>query len=264
MHSSNPNNKKRDLLMGLSLVLATGSIAVAQMTPGTNLAPGAAATGRPTHSPSAGPTGASTEGPSGPRYRAAGMHLNAPEASPTVTPTGSQDLIATAEAAGHFKSFLQAVQTAGLNDTLKGPGPFTVFAPSDEAFAKLPPDVQSRLQADPALLQQVLLYHVVSGHDNSNVLQGEPSVVSEEGETLTISKDGGALKVEGAKVVKPDDQASNGVIHEIDTVLIPPSLASVLGMAGASPSPGMSPSASPSVAPSNTPSPVFTIVFGSR
>ncbi len=129
------------------------------------------------------------------------------------------DIVDTAVAAGSFKTLVAAVQAAGLVDTLKGVGPFTVFAPTDEAFAKIPKDKLDALLKDKAALTKVLTYHVVPGKVMAaNVAAGQVKTV--QGASLTVTTQGG-VKVDGANVVKTDVAASNGVIHVIDSVVMP-------------------------------------------
>jgi uncharacterized surface protein with fasciclin (FAS1) repeats len=129
------------------------------------------------------------------------------------------DIVDTAVAAGNFKTLVTALKAAGLVDTLKGKGPFTVFAPTDDAFAKIPKADLDALLANKAKLKSVLTYHVVSGKIMStNIKPG--MVKSLQGEKLTIGTDGG-VTVDKAKVVTADVAADNGVIHAIDTVLMP-------------------------------------------
>ncbi len=129
------------------------------------------------------------------------------------------DIVDTALSAGSFKTLVTAVQAAGLVDTLKGPGPFTVFAPTDEAFAKIPKETLEGLLKDKAALTKVLTYHVVPGKVMAaDVKAGEVKTV--QGSALTVSTMGG-VKVDNAKVIKTDVVASNGVIHVIDTVIMP-------------------------------------------
>ncbi|AMM26506.1 fasciclin domain-containing protein [Variovorax sp. PAMC 28711] len=131
----------------------------------------------------------------------------------------AQDIVDTAVKAGNFKTLVTAVQAAGLVDTLKGPGPFTVFAPTDAAFAKVPKAQLDALLADKAMLTKVLTYHVVSGAVMAKDVK--PGMVKTvEGGSLTLATSGG-VTVNGAKVVAADVKASNGVIHAIDTVLMP-------------------------------------------
>ena len=129
------------------------------------------------------------------------------------------DIVDTAVAAGHFKTLVTALNAAGLVDTLKGPGPFTVFAPTDEAFAKIPKADLDKLLANKAKLKSVLTYHVVPGKVMSTDIK-PGKVKSVQGAQLTISTAGGVM-VDKAKVVAADVAADNGVIHAIDTVLMP-------------------------------------------
>ena len=131
----------------------------------------------------------------------------------------AQDVVDTAVKAGNFTTLVAAVKAAGLVDTLKGPGPFTVFAPTDAAFAKVPKATLDALLADKAALTKVLTYHVVPGKVMAaDVKAGKVKTV--EGQDLTITTKGGVM-VNNAKVVATDVVASNGVIHAIDTVLMP-------------------------------------------
>jgi uncharacterized surface protein with fasciclin (FAS1) repeats len=129
------------------------------------------------------------------------------------------DIVDTAIKAGNFKTLVAAVQAAGLVDTLKGKGPFTVFAPTDEAFAKIPKEKLDALLKDKAALTKVLTFHVVSGAVMSkDVKAGKVKTV--QGSSFKVTTDGG-VKVNGAKVVAVDVKADNGVIHAIDTVIMP-------------------------------------------
>jgi uncharacterized surface protein with fasciclin (FAS1) repeats len=132
------------------------------------------------------------------------------------------DIVDTAIAAGSFTTLVEAVQAAGLVDTLKGPGPFTVFAPTDDAFKKLPAGTLEAVLADKAKLTAILTYHVVAGKvlaADVVKLNGKTAKTVQGGD-LTIDTTSG-VKVGGATVVKADIETSNGVIHVIDTVLIP-------------------------------------------
>jgi len=137
------------------------------------------------------------------------------------------DIIDTALAAGNFSTLAAALGAAGLIETLKGDGPFTVFAPTDEAFSKIPSATLSDLlqPENKAKLTAILTYHVVSGKVSAAEVTDLESATSLQGQTLKIStKDG--LKINDAKVVMADVQATNGVIHIIDAVLIPSAAAS--------------------------------------
>lgn len=129
------------------------------------------------------------------------------------------DIVDTAVSAGNFKTLVTALKAAGLVDTLKGKGPFTVFAPTDEAFAKIPKADLDKLLADKTKLKSVLTYHVVSGKVMSaDIKPGKVKTV--QGTDVTIATTGGVM-VNNAKVVTADVAADNGVIHAIDTVLMP-------------------------------------------
>ena len=129
------------------------------------------------------------------------------------------DIVDTAVKAGNFKTLVAAVQAAGLVDTLKGKGPFTVFAPTDEAFAKIPKETLDGLLKDKAALSKILTYHVVSGKVMAKDVK--PGMVKTvQGQDITLATAGG-VTVNGAKVVAADVAADNGVIHAIDTVIMP-------------------------------------------
>ena len=131
----------------------------------------------------------------------------------------AKDLVDTAVAAGSFKTLATALTAAGLVDTLKGKGPFTVFAPTDEAFAKIPKAVLDALFIDKAKLTAVLTYHVVAGKVMAaDVKAGKVKTV--QGSEITVSTSMG-VTVNNAKVTKTDIVADNGVIHVIDTVIMP-------------------------------------------
>ena len=131
----------------------------------------------------------------------------------------AKDIVDTAVAAGSFKTLATALQAAGLIDTLKGPGPFTVFAPTDAAFAKIPKADLDALLKDKAKLTAVLTYHVVPGRVMAKDVKAG-SVKTVQGGMLTVGTTGG-VTVNNAKVVQADVVASNGVIHVIDTVVMP-------------------------------------------
>ncbi|MBM3384429.1 MAG: fasciclin domain-containing protein [Betaproteobacteria bacterium] len=130
------------------------------------------------------------------------------------------DIVDTAVSAGQFRTLVKAVQEAGLVGTLKGKGPFTVFAPTDEAFAKLPAGTLESLLKDKQKLAAILTYHVVPGQVMA--AQVKPGAVKTvQGQMLTLSVQGGAVMVDSARVIKTDIAASNGVIHVIDAVVLP-------------------------------------------
>lgn len=134
-------------------------------------------------------------------------------------PAFAADIVDTAVSAGSFNTLVTAVKAAGLVDTLKGKGPFTVFAPTDEAFAKIPKAQLDALLKDKAKLSAVLTYHVVPGAVMAKDVKAG-SVKTVQGSALTVKTDGGVM-VDGAKVVKTDIKADNGVIHVIDSVIMP-------------------------------------------
>lgn len=133
----------------------------------------------------------------------------------------SKDIVETAVGAGQFKTLATALQAAGLVDALKGDGPFTVFAPTDAAFAKLPAGTVEALLKDKEKLTQVLTYHVVSGAVPSTEVVKLSSAKTLNGQTVSIKVAGGKVMVDNATVVTADVKASNGVIHIIDTVILP-------------------------------------------
>jgi uncharacterized surface protein with fasciclin (FAS1) repeats len=131
----------------------------------------------------------------------------------------AKDIVDTAVAAGQFNTLATALKAAGLIDTLKGPGPFTVFAPTDAAFAKIPKADLDALLKDKAKLTAVLTYHVVPGKVMAKDVKAG-NVKTVQGGELTLGTTGG-VTVNQAKVVKADVVASNGVIHVIDSVVLP-------------------------------------------
>lgn len=142
-----------------------------------------------------------------------------------VSAKAEDDIVDTAAKAGSFKTLVAAVKAAGLVDALKGPGPFTVFAPTDEAFKKLPKGtVEDLLKPEnKAKLTAILTYHAVSGKVMAAdvlKLKDGTQVKTVNGKSITIHNKHG-VKIDGAKVIKADITCSNGVIHEIDTVLLP-------------------------------------------
>jgi len=159
-----------------------------------------------------------------------------PEASPStpsrpssegpMTGTGSNNVVALAAANDSFETLTAALKAAGLTETLAGEGPFTVFAPTDEAFAALPQDALQELlkPENKAILVKILTYHVVPGKVTSNDLKAGGVKTVEGGEVNVKTDSAMGVTVNDAKVVQPDIQASNGVIHVIDKVILPPDL----------------------------------------
>jgi uncharacterized surface protein with fasciclin (FAS1) repeats len=145
-------------------------------------------------------------------------------ATPTVSQAQEKDIVETAVAAGSFNTLAQALTAAGLIETLKGPGPFTVFAPTDEAFAKVPKATLDALLADKEALKAVLLYHVVPGKvmaADAIKLDGKSAKMA-SGAEAKVSVMGGTVMVNQAHVTQADIAAKNGVIHVIDAVILPP------------------------------------------
>jgi len=192
---------KRTILLSLAAL----AVAVAACS--------SASTAIPTSAPaSKAPAAASTAAPT-----------TAPASkAPAAASTG--DIVEVAAAAGGFKTLLAAATAAGLVDTLKGAGPFTVFAPTDAAFAALPAGTLEALLKDPAKLKDILLYHVVKGKVTADQVVKLTSAPTVEGKSVKITvKDGMVYLNDNVKVVTTDIQTSNGVIHVIDAVLLPPS-----------------------------------------
>ncbi|MCS6949175.1 MAG: fasciclin domain-containing protein [bacterium] len=123
--------------------------------------------------------------------------------------------------AGNFKTLVQAVQAAGLVETLSGPGPFTVFAPTDEAFAKIPAETLQAVLADKEKLTAILTYHVVPGKLMAADVVNSTQLQTVQGQSITVRAEGGSVMVDNANVIQTDIEADNGVIHVIDTVIMP-------------------------------------------
>jgi uncharacterized surface protein with fasciclin (FAS1) repeats len=139
------------------------------------------------------------------------------------TPAASAADIVDTAIAGNFQTLVAAVKAAGLVETLKGPGPFTVFAPTDEAFAKLPAGTLENLlkPENKAKLQSILLYHVISGKVTAQDVVQRNSVKTADGKSISIKTVTGDVMINNAHIVKADVAADNGVIHVIDAVLLP-------------------------------------------
>jgi uncharacterized surface protein with fasciclin (FAS1) repeats len=138
--------------------------------------------------------------------------------------TLTKDIVDTAQSAGSFSTLVAAIKEAGLVETLKGEGPFTVFAPTDEAFKKLPEEQLSALLKDKAKLTKILTFHVVPGSVKAEDVVKLKTATSVEGSPLAITVSSDGVKIEEAKVTATDIMCSNGVVHVIDTVILPPSL----------------------------------------
>ena len=137
-------------------------------------------------------------------------------------------IVQTAQDAGSFNTLLAALGAADLTSALEGPGPFTVFAPTDAAFAQIDPAVLNDIIADPDLLARVLTYHVVSGEFTSTDVAGLSSAPTLNGKDVSLSFDGTTVMVDGATVIQADVDASNGIIHIIDQVLLPEPVADIV------------------------------------
>lgn len=154
--------------------------------------------------------------------------VNSADTTPTTTATSTEDtamnektIVDIASEAGNFTTLVAAIKAAGLVETLSGEGPYTVFAPTDEAFAKLPAGTVESLLKDKEKLTKILTYHVVSGKVMAKDVVGLTSAKTVEGGEIAVKVDGQTVMVDNATVVKTDIDASNGVIHVIDTVLMP-------------------------------------------
>jgi uncharacterized surface protein with fasciclin (FAS1) repeats len=145
----------------------------------------------------------------------------AARSTPAAPKMGEKNVVQTAIAAGQFKTLASLLQKAGLVGTLEGKGPFTIFAPTDAAFAKVPKATLASLAKNRTKLRAVLLYHVVKGNVTAAQAMKLDAAKTLEGASLPIRVSGGKLIVGGATVVKANVMASNGVIHVIDKVLIP-------------------------------------------
>lgn len=133
-----------------------------------------------------------------------------------------KDIVDTAVAAGSFKTLAKLLADADLVTVMKGPGPYTVFAPTDEAFARVPKETLESLAKDKAKLQEVLKYHVLTSSWTSADLKLVKGTGTASGKPVSFAATGGAITVNGVKIVKSDITASNGIIHVVDAVLMPP------------------------------------------
>jgi uncharacterized surface protein with fasciclin (FAS1) repeats len=133
-----------------------------------------------------------------------------------------KDIVDTAVAAGSFKTLAKLLTDADLITVMKGPGPYTVFAPTDDAFAKVPADVLAGLGKDKAKLQEVLKYHVLTSKWTTDDIKLVKQTGTVQGKPVTFGASGGVMTVNGARIVKPNVDCSNGMVHVIDAVLLPP------------------------------------------
>ncbi len=141
----------------------------------------------------------------------------------TAPPAGGIDIVETAVAAGSFTTLIEALEKAGLVDTLRGSGPFTVFAPTDEAFAKLPEGLLDDLLADPTgELHDILLYHVLPLEVEASEVTDGLRAATVQGATVFFTIQDGEVMINDATIVQTDIEATNGLIHVIDTVILPP------------------------------------------
>jgi uncharacterized surface protein with fasciclin (FAS1) repeats len=133
-----------------------------------------------------------------------------------------KDIVDTAIAAGSFKTLAKLLTEADLVAVMKGPGPYTVFAPTDEAFAKVPKDVLDGLAKDKAKLAEVLKYHVLTSKWTTDDIKLVKQTGTAQGKSVAFGASGSALTVNGANIVKPNIDCTNGMVHAIDAVLLPP------------------------------------------
>lgn len=153
---------------------------------------------------------------------------------------GDKNIVEIAAGDDRFETLVTALQAAGLVETLQGEGPFTVFAPTDDAFAALPAGTLDALLADKEALTKVLTYHVVAGNVMAADVVGlnGQEVATVQGENVTVKVDGGNVMINDANVIITDIQASNGVIHVLDKVILPPTVAAAMAAPATMPSTG--------------------------
>lgn len=161
-----------------------------------------------------------------------GEENETPTATPTATPDGTpietpgaenETIVQVLSTEGNFTTLVAALQAAGLDDTLEGTGPFTVFAPTDEAFDALPEGMVDELLDDPeGNLTEVLLYHVTTGELLASDVIGMENITTIQGSDIAVNVTDGTVMLDGAEVIQADVMASNGVIHVIDAVMVPP------------------------------------------
>jgi uncharacterized surface protein with fasciclin (FAS1) repeats len=151
----------------------------------------------------------------------AALVLSVAATTATARPTADKNIVQTAVSAGKFKTLTKLLKTAGLAGTLAKPGPYTVFAPTDAAFSKVPTSTLKALLANKKKLRAVLLYHVVAGKVPSSAVVKLRSAKTLNGKTVRIRVTGGSVFVNTAKVTRADVMATNGIIHVVNRVLIP-------------------------------------------
>lgn len=211
---------------GTSEMQTPSTTTAPESTPSTTTAPSASESTSPSTTPSASESTSPSTTPSASESTSPSTTPSASEStSPSSPSAASGTIVDVAASAGTFKTLLSALSEAELTQVLQGPGPYTVFAPTDEAFAALPKGTLEQLlkPENRAKLVKLLKYHVVPGTYSSNRLtSGE--VKTAEGSTVKVTVSGSAVRVNNARVIEPDIQASNGVIHAIDHVIMPPDL----------------------------------------
>ncbi|WP_009632638.1 fasciclin domain-containing protein [Synechocystis sp. PCC 7509] len=235
-HNSSNSLKKVAYILGIaSASILIGFPLQAQQSGGGALNPRPSIFNEPPYNRSGGATTTPEATPSTPEATPETSPAPVPDATtPAPAPTegtpgastGSENLVALAAANGSFKTLTAALKAADLTATLEGAGPFTVFAPTDQAFAALPQEALQELlkPENKALLVKILTYHVVPGKVTSTDLKSG-AVKSVEGGSINVKVDSATgVSVNEAKVVQPDIQASNGVIHVIDKVILPPDI----------------------------------------
>ncbi len=208
------NNVQKSIATTLGLAIAATGLGVSLSSNAQNSTPGTMTTPTTTTTPSSGtmsPGGGAMTKPTG---------TTAPA---TTTTTTGKTIVDVAASNKSFKTLVKALKAADLVDTLSGVGPYTVFAPTDEAFNKLPKGALTKLlkPENKAQLQKVLTYHVVAGEVTSKMLKAG-KVATVAGADVTVKISGKNVTINTAKVIKADIKTSNGVIHVIDTVLLPP------------------------------------------
>src|SRR3989339_632871 len=144
-----------------------------------------------------------------------------PTPIPSLPPSAEQNIIQNLQTAGTYTTLLAAIDTAGLTETLSGNGPYTLFAPTDEAFSAIPADTLNALLANQEQLQALLLYHVLGGEYTSTDMRSQDSLKTLQGQTIAITVTESSIMVNDAMIIEGDIDSSNGVIHSINAVLLP-------------------------------------------
>jgi uncharacterized surface protein with fasciclin (FAS1) repeats len=178
-------------------------------------------------------------------------------AAPAASAQAQQNVVQVAQGDPRFSTLVRATQTAGLVETLSGPGPFTVFAPTNDAFNKLPAGTLDSLLQNQEQLRAVLTYHVVPGRATAADVQGRPSANTVQGAPINFNASGGTVRANNATVIQADVGASNGVIHAIDTVLLPPGV-----QVGGAPQAAAQPGQLPRAGEADAAAPTTVVAFG--